>query len=173
MPSEKFIPQRNNFEDLQLYYLKCALILAIARFRDSKGWSPVIVRSMLIDLLRFNDNSGNKYSDSSWICLLLDLLGDSFLARPKNADDLSLCLNERVHYKAVKEIRKEDIEEFDFPIEADSFSHRNAETVKDHFAEEDHHLLDLAMEEVMKALKRDRFAASRNNCVTIACLEVE
>ena len=127
---------------------------------------------MLIDLLRLNDNAGNKYSDSSWICLLIDLLGDSFLARPKNADDLSLCLAERVHFKVAKEIRKEDIEEFDFPIESDSFSHRNSETVKDHFVEEDHQLLDIALQEVMKALKRDRFAGSRNNCITISCLEV-
>lgn len=63
MPSEKeseIIPKRNNFEDLQEYYLKCAVISAISRFRDSKGWSPSVCRAMLIDLLRFNDNTGNK-----------------------------------------------------------------------------------------------------------------
>ncbi|KAJ3301783.1 hypothetical protein HDV03_000322 [Kappamyces sp. JEL0829] len=111
-------------------------------------------------------------SDSNWICMLIDLIGESFLVRPKNADDLSMMLSDRVHYKEAREIREEDVEEFDLPTYTREFSHRNAEIVKLHFADEDHALLALALDEVMQALRRDRFAGSRNNLVTVTCLEL-
>ena len=104
--------------------------------------------------------------------MLIDLIGETFLARPKNADDLSWLLSDRVHYKPTREIKPEDIEEFDLPREKDVFSHRNSETVKLYFQDEDHRLLELALDQVMQYLKRDRFAGSHNNSVTIACLEV-
>ncbi|KAJ3337893.1 hypothetical protein HDU91_001357, partial [Kappamyces sp. JEL0680] len=172
MSSEQLIPKRNNFDDLQDYFLYSSIVTSIARFRDNKGWSPTICRSVLINLLRFNDNTGNKMSDSNWICMLIDLIGESFLVRPKNADDLSMMLSDRVHYKEAREIREEDVEEFDLPTYTREFSHRNAEIVKLHFADEDHALLALALDEVMQALRRDRFAGSRNNLVTVTCLEL-
>lgn len=94
------------------------------------------------------------------------------MARPKNANDLSWCLSDRVHYKESREIRKEDVEEFEFSNDVELFSHRNAETVKLHFVDQDHELLELALNEVMLTLKRDRFSGSRNNGVTVAGLEV-
>jgi hypothetical protein len=104
--------------------------------------------------------------------MLIDLIGDSFLVRPKNASDLSMLLSDRVHFKEAREIREEDVEEFDLPTGVVDFSPANAEVVKLHFNEEDISLLGTAQNEIMQALKRDRFAGSRNNLVTVACLEL-
>jgi transcription initiation factor TFIID subunit 2 len=60
MPGTNYIPKRNDFEDLQEYFIRCAIVTAIAKYRDNKGWSPTLVRSILINLLRYNDNTGNK-----------------------------------------------------------------------------------------------------------------
>ena len=61
MPNvDLFIPKRNNFEDLQDYHLKSSICIALAKYRNPKGWSPPACRSMLIDLLVYNDNTGNK-----------------------------------------------------------------------------------------------------------------
>jgi hypothetical protein len=57
---DQLVPKRNNFDDLQDYYLKCGICQALAKYRDPKGWSPSVCRSILIDLLRFNDNTNNK-----------------------------------------------------------------------------------------------------------------
>jgi transcription initiation factor TFIID subunit 2 len=62
MPStteKPFIPKRNNFENLPEYYLQCSIIKSLATYRDANGFSPSIVRSIITDLLRYNDNTHN------------------------------------------------------------------------------------------------------------------
>lgn len=185
------IPKRNTFNELQDYYLKAGLVIALSKFRDPRGWSPTVIRVTLIDLLLYNDNTITTPlqrtasqlahpSDSNWIALLIDLIGDIFLPRPKNIDDLSLTLSDRVHYKEAREIRKEDVEEFDLLLnpssfegeESDKFSPSSSEIVKQYFDPDDLVLLEKATALIMLHLKRDRFARSHNNVVSIACLEV-
>jgi transcription initiation factor TFIID subunit 2 len=56
---DQFIPKCNNFEDLQEYYMRNAIITAITMYRDDRGWTPYQCRQILVDLLRWNDNTNN------------------------------------------------------------------------------------------------------------------
>lgn len=95
MPGDEFVPKRNNFDDLQEYHIQCAVVTSLSKFRDAKGWSPNICRKLLVDLLRLNDNTGNKALDDHWVALLINLVGDTFLARPKTGNEMTWTLGER------------------------------------------------------------------------------
>ncbi|KAI8897387.1 hypothetical protein BC833DRAFT_49750 [Globomyces pollinis-pini] len=170
--SDRNFPKRNNFEDLQEYFISNSVLTAISYFRDNRGWSPTKCRTLLLDLLCLNDNTHNPYTDSTFLAILIDCLGQTFLQRSKNANDLTWCLTERIQYKDIRVIRKEDVEEFDFPEEAEVWTHQNSETVKVFFEESDHPLLETAIKEVHRLLLKDRIAPSHQNAVTVACLEI-
>jgi transcription initiation factor TFIID subunit 2 len=55
----KYIPKRNNFESLQEYYIRKSCLLALSRYRDAEGNLPSMVRNIICDLLRYNDNTQN------------------------------------------------------------------------------------------------------------------
>ncbi|KAJ3257113.1 hypothetical protein HK103_004941 [Boothiomyces macroporosus] len=172
MDGADYLPKQNNFEDLQEYYMLQAVIYAISKFRDSRGWSPSKSRQALIDILRLNDNTNNSYTDSGLLSLLLDCIGNMFLARPKSADDIASNLLERSQIKETRVLRNEDVEELEFPIDLSNWSRFNSETVKNYFEDEDHDLLNICIKEIDRLLVRDRFAPSHQNSVTVTCLEV-
>jgi transcription initiation factor TFIID subunit 2 len=170
--SDSFIPKVNNFEDMQEYYIRNSILTALSLFRDNRGWTPSQCRQILIEFLKWNDNTTNRCSDSIVLAILIDCIGNTFLQRPKNASDLAWSLAERIHYKETRAIRNEDVEEFEFPTVEEEWSHHNSETVKNFFSPEDHVLLEAALNEVSKYMVRDRFSPSFQNAVTVACLEV-
>ena len=85
---------------------------------------------------------------------------------------MAWCLSERIHFKETRTIRNEDVEEFEFPQAAETWSHENSETVKLYFQSEDHRLLEIALSEISRYLVKDRFSCSFQNAITISCLEV-
>jgi transcription initiation factor TFIID subunit 2 len=170
--SEQYIPKCNNFEDLQEYYIRNAILTAISLYRDERGWSPTQCRQILIDFLKWNDNTNNPCNDSTSLAILIDCIGNAFFARPKNASDLAWSLAERIHFKETRTIRTEDVEEFEFPNEVEVWSHNNCETVKNYFTSDDHPLLEAALEQISRYMVRDRFSPSFQNSLTVSCLEV-
>ncbi|KAL2123214.1 hypothetical protein VTJ04DRAFT_3669 [Mycothermus thermophilus] len=71
-------PAPNDFSDKAQYTVQCALAAAIARTRENGRCSPK-ARNFLLDLLLFNDNSENEYSDHFYIAKLLDALTTSII----------------------------------------------------------------------------------------------
>jgi transcription initiation factor TFIID subunit 2 len=169
---DKYIPTRNNFQDLQEYFIRNAVITALTLYRDDRGWSPIQVRRVLIDLLRYNDNSNNSFSDATYISILFDCIGNSFLQRPKNSNDLAWCLSERIKYKETRSIRTEDVEEFEFPSESETWSRSNCDTFKTYFQQGDEELLEIVLQQVSRYMVKDFFESSFQNSVTVSCLEV-
>jgi hypothetical protein len=165
---EDGIPKCNRFEDLQEYYILCSVLKAISLWRDEKGWSPSICRSTILQFLKWNDNTLNVYSDSNYLALLIDCLGDTFLKRPKGGIDS--WVPDR--HTETRTIRNEDVEEFEFPVVEEAWDRLHCETVKTCFGNEDLELLDEALAQVSRYLVRDRFSPSFQNSVTVACLEV-
>ncbi|KAK5658797.1 hypothetical protein OQA88_1609 [Cercophora sp. LCS_1] len=85
-----FPPAPNDFHDKAQYAVQSAIPLAIARTRE-RGRCSKDGRNFLLDLLLFNDNSDNEYSDHFYVAKLLEALTTSLIPDKvdKNKDLLS------------------------------------------------------------------------------------
>lgn len=71
------IPAANDFADFPTYFLQKAIPMALSQIRDNHGKCPVEVCNFLLDLLRYNDNSSNPFSDSFYVCTLITAIVNS------------------------------------------------------------------------------------------------
>ena len=89
-----FPPSPNDFHDKAQYAVQSALPGAIARTRE-RGRCSRDGRHFLLDLLLFNDNSENEYSDHFYIAKLLEALTTSLIPEtPITGQALLLSLDE-------------------------------------------------------------------------------
>jgi transcription initiation factor TFIID subunit 2 len=113
--SVTFPPVPNDFGDKAQYAVQCALPAAISRTREN-GRCSRQARNFLLDLLLFNDNSDNDYSDQFYIAKLLEALTTSIIPdRWESERDLLSCLRaddddemelKRFIEKTIEEIEK-------------------------------------------------------------------
>ncbi|KAI1321818.1 hypothetical protein EDD11_000094 [Mortierella claussenii] len=73
------MPKPNDFSSLAEYYVQKAIPVALSNIRDERGYCPIKVRQFLLDLLRFNDNTGNVFSDNYYVSTLISALGHSLI----------------------------------------------------------------------------------------------
>ncbi|KAF2750875.1 hypothetical protein M011DRAFT_396364 [Sporormia fimetaria CBS 119925] len=64
----------NNFEDRTAYILQCAIPKAVAKIKGPDGKAPMPVKRFILDLVRYNDNRENEYSDDHYIAALMHCL---------------------------------------------------------------------------------------------------
>lgn len=64
----------NNFTDLQLYLLQKALPVAIGKARNVHSICPSEIVRFLVDLMKYNENSKNQFSDVYYKSCLVDAL---------------------------------------------------------------------------------------------------
>ncbi|KAL2133795.1 hypothetical protein VTI74DRAFT_1652 [Chaetomium olivicolor] len=76
--SVTYPPLPNDFHDRAQYAVQCALPGAIARTREN-GRCSRHARNFLLDLLLFNDNSENDYSDYFYVAKLLEAVTTSII----------------------------------------------------------------------------------------------
>lgn len=67
----------NNFTDLQNYFVQKTLPVAMGNLRSAHNTCPPEVVRFLIDLIRFNENSKNSYSDVYYKAALIDSLANT------------------------------------------------------------------------------------------------
>ncbi|GAA5898524.1 transcription initiation factor TFIID subunit TAF2 [Sporobolomyces salmoneus] len=73
------IPKTNDFSDFTLYFLKKTILTAISMVRDDRGQTPPVIQQFLVDLLAYNDNLGNKYSDAHYVSSVMNALSHAFV----------------------------------------------------------------------------------------------
>lgn len=73
------IPRANDFSDFSEYFLQRALVHAISRVRNERGRTLPHVKRFLINLLRYNDNSTNKFVDDFYIAGVVIALAGAFV----------------------------------------------------------------------------------------------
>ncbi|KAJ4355180.1 Transcription initiation factor TFIID subunit 2 [Ascochyta clinopodiicola] len=88
----------NDFSDRSLYLIQCAIPKAIARIKGENGKAPMEAKRFLLDLMRYNDNRGNDYSDDHYISTLMRCLAESLISIPSSV-----------------------VTEFDFRLQAEEF----------------------------------------------------
>ena len=65
------IPKSNDFADIQAFLIQTAIPDTLSRVTDSEGKVPTIVRDLLYDLVKYNDNSMNEFQDSQYVSKLI------------------------------------------------------------------------------------------------------
>ncbi|KAJ3178561.1 hypothetical protein HDU85_005168 [Gaertneriomyces sp. JEL0708] len=154
------LPRSNNFNDLPEYYVQKAMITALASVRESPDVAPLLYREFLLNLLKFNDNTGNRYSDSYFVANLITALCNSFLPAVT-----------QVPKKVVTAVPRtgdtSDVEEFDLSMFGEGTTTSTGAKVPNI------PLLQDAVEEVERYRTLDRLIPSYHNSVTVACLEAQ
>ncbi len=84
----------NDFSDRSLYLIQCAIPRAIAKIKGEDGKAPIEAKRFLLDVVRYNDNRGNDYSDDHYISTLMRCLAEC-LATSQNHMDLGLSIQEQ------------------------------------------------------------------------------
>jgi len=80
-----FPPHPNDFHDKAQYAVQCAIPAAVARTRK-QGRCSRDGRNFLLELLLFNDNSENEYSDQFYVAKLLEALTTSLIPEKYDRD---------------------------------------------------------------------------------------
>ncbi|KAI8335273.1 hypothetical protein EDC96DRAFT_469660 [Choanephora cucurbitarum] len=88
LPLTNSIPKPNNFSNLSDYFLQKASVVAFSQIRDDRGLTPVRIRQFLLDLLKYNDNIGNEFSDCYYVATLISSLGDALIPSSDKPDAL-------------------------------------------------------------------------------------
>ncbi|KAI9488830.1 hypothetical protein BDB00DRAFT_25073 [Zychaea mexicana] len=79
LPITRVIPKPNDFSNLGDYFLQKAAVVAFSQVRDETGHVPIKVRQFILDLLKYNDNTGNEFSDNYYVSTLISALGDALI----------------------------------------------------------------------------------------------
>ncbi|ORY44436.1 zincin [Rhizoclosmatium globosum] len=155
------IPIPNDFTNFQEYFVKKAICTALVAYRDAEFKIPLQNKRIVLDLLRFNDNSKNKYSDAYYISALINAICHATIpqkfrenqAKPKDANNPTEGVFEEIEFMA--SAADDPDEEMDLGTE------------------EDRALLSATISEVDRYLALDRLNASHHNIVTRTCIEAK
>ena len=102
--SQKLVKQ-NNFNDLQLYFMQKSLPVAIGKLRNTHNMCPNDVITFLIDLLHFNENGKNRFSDCYYKAALIEALNETLSSTAVAATNLDYVksLNSNTELRSVIE----------------------------------------------------------------------
>ncbi|KAJ6676938.1 TRANSCRIPTION INITIATION FACTOR TFIID [Salix viminalis] len=70
------LPKPNDFHDFPEYFVLEAIPYAVAKVRAADKKSPREAVEFILQLLKYNDNTGNPYSDVFWLAALVQSVGE-------------------------------------------------------------------------------------------------
>ncbi|XP_072045257.1 LOW QUALITY PROTEIN: transcription initiation factor TFIID subunit 2-like [Amphiura filiformis] len=68
------IVRQNKFSNFQSYFLQKTIPVALAKIRNAHGLCPKESLAFLVELIKYNDNNRNKFSDNYYRAALIDAL---------------------------------------------------------------------------------------------------
>ncbi|KAG9000448.1 hypothetical protein FRB94_005418 [Tulasnella sp. JGI-2019a] len=77
--NQRFIPRPNDFSNIPDYFVRKCIIATLGQWAYSSVWDYSVPR-FLIDQLKYNDNTTNKFSDGLYISTIIAALGSSLLS---------------------------------------------------------------------------------------------
>ncbi|KAH5052301.1 transcription initiation factor TFIID subunit 2 [Parastagonospora nodorum] len=97
----------NDFSDRSLYLIQCAIPKAISKIKGEDGRAPLEAKRFLLDIIRYNDNRGNEYSDDYYISTLMHCLADCLTANKSGDMELLDAETERDEFEFTKKAIEE------------------------------------------------------------------
>ncbi|KAJ1555112.1 hypothetical protein HK405_003210, partial [Cladochytrium tenue] len=139
------IPRPNNFSSFQDYYIQ---------------------KRFILNLLKFNDNTHNEYSDCYFVCTLINAVCNSFL--PQAGKGFSV--DEKLHGRAGASVLQDLVEELD--VNEGAYDEDPEEINKQAIfgSDENKALFEEARSEIERYLSLDPLLASHQNMITVSCL---
>ena len=98
----------NDFSDRAQYLVQCALPQALAQISDNVGQVPRTVKRLFVDILKFNDNSQNEFSDCYWVSTLMSCLTDVLV----KSSEASVSFDEQEEEDAFRKDAISEIERY-------------------------------------------------------------
>jgi transcription initiation factor TFIID subunit 2 len=106
-------PRQNDFRDAQAYFVDCAIPRAMSMVRGLDGKCPKEARQSIFDMLRFNDNGNNGFSDVFKIANLLTCLADSLIPQKDSAAQNELDFGDDEEDDEFKEFKGQVLQEME------------------------------------------------------------
>ncbi|KAI9750345.1 MAG: hypothetical protein M4579_006501 [Chaenotheca gracillima] len=99
----------NDFSDRTSYFIQRTIPQAMAKVRDNSGKAPLRVKRFLLDILKFNDNANNEYSDSHYVAHIMTAITETLIQKPEHSGmdfsfDDEAEDDQRVQRAAIEEI---------------------------------------------------------------------
>lgn len=126
------IPRPKDFSDFADYFVRKSVLIAISRCNDLKGLTSwPVVRRLLVDALRYNDNSTNPYSDGSYLATVIACLGYSLVLTTSAELQGQMVNTSQEDRQFNEEILVQSVEELDRYMEMDRLvpSYQNVVTI--------------------------------------------
>ncbi|CAK7229490.1 Transcription initiation factor TFIID subunit 2 [Sporothrix curviconia] len=165
----------NDFTDMRRYWVQCAIIDAISKvhFEDKR---PREAQRFLLDVLRFNNNGQNLFSDHLYVAKLLVALATSFCATSSAATQTAGNASGNGK-KQQKNNNMDMVLTFDDGMSdddggSDDFN-LGADIDRMEIDTEDQQLLEVALAEIERYRRMDEWTSSYQNVWTTAALEAK
>ncbi|EGW30518.1 uncharacterized protein SPAPADRAFT_157654 [Spathaspora passalidarum NRRL Y-27907] len=68
------IPKSNDFADFRQYFIQVAIPKILSKVRDQDGIVPPVIQELLLNLVKFNDNTNNSFTDGIYVSKLIEAL---------------------------------------------------------------------------------------------------
>ncbi|TID16687.1 hypothetical protein CANINC_004139 [Pichia inconspicua] len=86
----EYVPKPNDFSDFSNLFVSQAIIESISQVRNKNGDAPIELKKILLHILKYIDNSGNKFDDSNYYCSLIRSVSSLVLCSNTEIKDLSV-----------------------------------------------------------------------------------
>lgn len=73
------VPRGNSFEDFGRLFLQKAIPKFMSTIRDDDGNTPMKIKALLFNLLKYNDNSSNDFQDCYYVCDIVESLTEAVI----------------------------------------------------------------------------------------------
>ncbi|KAL1892662.1 Transcription initiation factor TFIID subunit 2 [Sporothrix stenoceras] len=168
----------NDFTDMRRYWVQCAVIDAISKvhFEDKR---PREAQRFLLDILRFNNNAQNLFSDHLYVARVIVALATSFCNTSSAATQTGANNNNNGAGNKQRDRGKMDIVlTFDDGMSddddaSDDFNNLGADIDRMEVDTEDQQLLEAALAEIERYRRMDEWTSSYQNAWTTAALEAK
>ncbi|OAA63751.1 transcription initiation factor tfiid subunit tsm1 [Niveomyces insectorum RCEF 264] len=159
----------NDFTDMRQYWVRCAIIDAISKVHY-ENTRPHEAQRFLLDLLRFNNNSQNSFSDHIYIAKLLSALAASFCP-PIGSDGVGASTQRQLGGSGKRE--PDMALTFDDAMSDEDDFNLGAHIDRMDVDTEERQLLESALAEVERYRRMDEWTSSYQNVWTTAALEAK
>ncbi|KAK9353644.1 hypothetical protein V1523DRAFT_410452 [Lipomyces doorenjongii] len=107
---ESLIPQTNDFSDFSTYFLQKAIPLALSDVKDGTGQTPLPIKEFLLDLLRYNENSNNTFSDCYYLGTLMTAISNAISKPPEQTPQFNFDFTFDVNGKGANGVNDKSAE---------------------------------------------------------------
>lgn len=113
---KQYVPKPNDFSDFSNLFVSQSILESISQVRNKNGDAPIELKRILLNILRYIDNSANDFDDSRYHCSLIRSVCNLILCSRTAIKDLNIDNTSKIPifndakeefvFEAVKELNR-------------------------------------------------------------------